>query len=63
MTSAEHQIVRIFEDNAEQAAKGHPGKPTEADYAAALAPTADMCGVSVDEVKRVIRDNTVMGAC
>lgn len=63
MTSAEIQILRIYTDNAKAAGAHHPGLPTADEYTAALAPTADMCGVSIEEVKRVVRDNAVTGAC
>lgn len=63
MTSAEEQILRIFNDHAKAAGDNHPGAPTAEDYAAAIQPTADVCGVSVEEVKRVVAENAVKGAC
>lgn len=63
MTSKESQILRFFNDAAKQAAAHHPGNPTPEEYAACYQTAAALAECTVEDVKRVVKDNAVKGAC
>ena len=63
MTLPDSTIWHSYLSHEEACAETHPGPATEADCQQAVEMTAAVHGVSLDEVRRIVADNAVKGAC
>lgn len=63
MTLPASTIWQSYLSHEEACAAVHPGPATEEDCKQAVEMTAAVHGVSLDEVRRIVADNAVKGAC
>lgn len=63
MTLPDSTIWHSYLSHEEACAEAHDGPVNEADREQALEMTAAVHGVSLDEVRRIVSENAVKGAC